>query len=395
MSHDRRVLIVDDCDMHRRIVRKILEGEYEITEAKDGEEALRAVLDFEPDIVLLDVMMPRLNGFESCRRIKLGPCGEFTQVILLTGRASKEDVLKGYQAQADDYLVKPFHPEELLSKVRVQFRLRQATKRVWELNAELQRFGLQMEGLAEKRGIEIVETQDAAVFALAQLAESRDNETGEHLVRMRSYSQVLAEELSRSGPYTDEIDRRFMSDLYRSSPLHDIGKVGIRDSILLKPGRLTSSEFEEMKQHVILGAETLESAMRQSSAAGFLGMASDVARYHHERFDGKGYCQGLRGQEIPLAARIVAVADAYDALTSKRVYKEAMPPVDARKIIESDSGTHFDPHIVEAFSARFDDLLRIRKIVPTTLGKAVASNSSAVPFAESDSLRSPTVDHAV
>lgn len=382
MSQERRVLIVDDCDMNRRIVRKILEADYELQEATDGEEALRAVLEFEPDIVLMDVMMPRMNGYECCRRIKMGPCGEFTQVILLTGRASNDDILTGYQAQADDYLVKPFHHDELVSKVRVQFRLRQATKRVWELNAELQRFGLQMEGIAERRGVEIVETQDAAVFALAQLAESRDNETGEHLVRMRSYAQVLAEELSRNGPYSDKIDKRFMSDLYRSSPLHDIGKVGIKDSILLKPGRLTASEFEEMKQHVVFGAETLESAVRQSSAAGFLRMASDVARYHHERFDGKGYCEGLSGQEIPLAARIVAVADAYDALTSKRVYKDAVPPTEARMIIEADSGKHFDPHVVEAFSARFDDLLRVRKVSTTSDSNHTSIITPAVPAVE-------------
>jgi putative two-component system response regulator len=193
------------------------------------------------------------------------------------------------------------------------------------------------------------------VFALAHVAVSRDPETGEHLQRMQRYTQIIAQELADNGPYAAIVDRRFLEDLYRSSPLHDIGKVTIADSILQKPGRLTTGEFEEMKRHVVVGGQTLEMARDRVGPGTFMDMAAEIARYHHERFDGTGYYVGLRGKEIPLSARIVALADVYDALTSKRVYKPPYGPDAAREIIVRDSGSHFDPVIVDAFLTRFDD----------------------------------------
>jgi putative two-component system response regulator len=194
------------------------------------------------------------------------------------------------------------------------------------------------------------------VFALAQLADSRDPETGEHLYRMRYYAQTIATQLSRHGPYREQVDETFLAHLYRSSPLHDIGKVGVPDAILLKPGSLTPEEFEVIKKHVLIGGETLERARDYVGPGTFMDIAAQIARYHHERFDGSGYCEGLRGTEIPLAARIVAVADAFDALSSPRVYKAAMPMEKARDLIFKDAGTHFDPVIVEAFGDCFDEL---------------------------------------
>lgn len=196
---------------------------------------------------------------------------------------------------------------------------------------------------------------------MAAIAEFRDEDTGEHLLRMRDYTHILAEQLSRESPYADQISPQFLSDLCRSSLLHDIGKVGISDAILLKPGRLTPEEFETMKRHTVMGANILDRAAIGLPGGGFLAMAAVIARFHHERFDGTGYLAGLIGEEIPLPARIVALADVYDALTSPRPYKPPYSAVDAKAMIERESGRHFDPVIVEAFRVRFDDFRRVRE----------------------------------
>lgn len=218
----------------------------------------------------------------------------------------------------------------------------------------------QLEALVQERTTQIAETRDVAMFVIASLAESRDPETGEHLERIRSYSHILAEELRRDSAYSEWIDDKFISDLYRSSPLHDIGKVGIPDCILLKPGSLTDEEFEIMKEHSTIGSDALGKTIRTVTNAGFLEMAADIAKYHHERFDGSGYPEGLKGKEIPLAARIVAVADVYDALTSSRVYKPAFRPEISYMMICQESGKHFDPVIVDAFIRKHDDFLQVR-----------------------------------
>jgi len=215
----------------------------------------------------------------------------------------------------------------------------------------------------ELRQEEITGTRDLTMFALAQLADSRDPETGEHLLRMRAYAQLLAEHLSKHGPYAREIDREFLAEFYRSTPLHDIGKVGIPDQILLKPGALTHDEFEIMKQHTIIGAEALENATKQSSFGDFLKMAAVIARSHHEKFDGTGYPDGLSGEAIPLCARITAAADVFDALTSARVYKDAMPCEKARELIISQSARHFDPAVIGAFVACYDEFLKVKAMV--------------------------------
>ena len=355
----KQILIVDDDPVNQEILREILEEEYEVATASTGEEGLSRMKDFGPDLVLLDIMMPGIDGYEVCRQIKAAPHGELTQVALVSGRASAKERLDGYKAGADDYIVKPFDHDELAARVKILFRLRGALTELAGANAEIQVYSAKLERIVEERTTEIVETRNVTVFALAKLADSRDPETGEHLDRMRSYSQLLAEALAETGPYTDEIDATFLADLHMSSPLHDIGNVGTPDTILLKPGRLTPGEFEIMKQHTRIGADALEAAARHTSSGGFLSMAIEIARYHHERFDGSGYPTGLAGTEIPLSARIVALADVYDALTSARVYKNAFDPDVARSMIVEEAGKHFDPVIVDAFKDRQDEFLRV------------------------------------
>lgn len=358
MEKRGRILVVDDNAMNLDILCRILRKDYELATAENGQECLTKVAEFQPQLVLLDIMMPGMDGYEACHRIKSAAIGEFVQVILVSGKGSPAERLKGYEANADDYIVKPFNHDEMVSKVRVQFRLARAHQELAATKDQLEIYANELERLVAMRTKQLVATQDLAVFTLAELADSHDPETGDHLARMRAYAQILAEQLSESGPYADQIDQRFLENLYRSSPLHDIGKVAISHDILQKPASLTDDEFEEMKKHVIVGAETLEKARDHAGGGGcFLAMAAEIARYHHERFDGTGYCARISGTEIPLAARIVTVADVFDALTSRRVYKLAYEPQVARDIIEQGSGTQFDPVIVEAFGKRFDDLL--------------------------------------
>ena len=352
-----RILLVDDSEINLRILHELLKSDYELAKATSGEQCLEMLPNFAPDLVVLDIMMPGMDGYETCRRIKTGPLGKFTQVMLVSVKASTSERLQGYDVGADDFIIKPFDHDELLAKVRIQFRLRGAMEDLWTAHGQIQQFNRELEQLVAARTSEVVATRDLAIFALAKLAESRDPETGEHLDRMRNYSRILAEELHREGPYRDQIDAAFVDNIYRSSPLHDIGKVGIPDAILLKPARLTKDEFEVMKTHTTIGASALEEAERHHQCADFLAMAIEIARHHHERFDGRGYPSGLAGEKIPLAARIVALADVYDALTSARVYKPAYDADVARRMIEEEDGRQFDPAVVTAFRTRYDDFL--------------------------------------
>lgn len=318
--NENKVLIVEDDHASLVLLEAfVTELGYDVATAMDGEEAFELVQAGDFRIVISDWEMPRLDGVELCRRIRKRQFGSYVYFILLTGREREDDLVEGLKAGADDFLTKPFHPEEL------RFRLRGASRVV------------------------ALEGRDVFIFSLASLAESRDSETGEHLERMREYSRILAQDLARTDKYRGEINGDYIRSIYLASPLHDIGKVGIPDAILLKPGRLTREEFEVMKQHTTIGGKTLARAMEHSPSADFFRFAQEIALTHHERYDGRGYPDGLAGDEIPLCGRIVAVADVYDALTSVRIYKDAYSHEAAKRIIISDSGTAFDPDVVDAF----------------------------------------------
>jgi len=359
---NHKILIVDDDELNLTILEEILEAEFELIRASNGVAALAKVRDERPALVLLDIMMPEMDGYEACRQIKAGKADDdIPHVILVSAKASTNERVRGYEVGADDYLIKPFDEDELLAKVRVQMRLHDALEQLDEARAALAADNRQLEDVVEQQTQDLTDTRELIVFAMAKLAESRDPETGEHLERMREYCRILAVELSKRGPYTELIDDEFINNIYRSSPLHDIGKVGVPDAILLKPGRLTNNEFEIMKQHAAIGAEALESVVEHGRSGAFLTMAIDIARHHHERWDGSGYPAGLSGKRIPLAARICALADVFDALTSVRVYKSAFTAEVARSMIVTDAGTHFDPAVVEAFEAVFEQFTAVRQ----------------------------------
>ena len=357
---DDKILIVDDDDAVRRLYRSLLAREYKVLEADGGREAIEIAKQHQPQLILLDIVMPDLNGYQTCSNIQ-GLSPDYSpRVIMVSANSEPSEQARAFEAGADDYLVKPVNPLDLRSRVELHFKLLASQATTNHLQQQVDSNYDRMKRAAKERMEQVLAVQDVAILALAKVAESRDNETGEHILRMRDYAYRLAQELSTTGPYTDQIDESFLADLYRSAPLHDVGKVGIPDSILMKPGSLTNEEMEIMRRHAEVGANILRDVVKTSSVAGFLVMAEQIARYHHEWWNGCGYPEAKRRLQIPLAARIVAVADVYDALTSERPYKEAWTPEQAKATIEKCSGTQFDPAIVEALQHCFVDFLSIQ-----------------------------------
>ncbi len=315
-----KILIAEDDRVSAVLLCEVLERMgHEVHTASNGKEALTLLRETDYSVVISDWEMPEMDGLELCRAIRAEEFDHYVYVLMLTVRHGTQHVVEGLAAGADEFMSKPLIPEELTVRLRTAER------------------------------ILTLETRDLAIFSMARLAESRDPETGAHLERVRQYSRCLAKDLSQQKALAGQITPAFINLIYQTSPLHDIGKVSIPDCVLLKPGRLDNSEFEIMKTHARAGAETLEKAIRMHPGADFLRMARDIAGYHHERFDGKGYPSGLAGDDIPLSARIFSVADVYDALVSKRVYKAAFTHQVARSIILEGSGTQFDPDVIESF----------------------------------------------
>ena len=325
------VLVVEDDSMTRQLLAFTLcKAGYEVTTASNGAEAFERFLIDQHQLIVSDWNMPGMDGLELCRAVRRTDSRRYVYFILLTSHDRSEDAIEGLGAGADDYVRKPFDPGELIMRVN-------AGQRVINL-----------------------ETRGLTIFALARLAESRDPETGEHLERVRNYCRILARQMQQNPKFEGTIDDDYVQLIYETSPLHDIGKVAIPDHILLKPGKLTPEEFEIMKTHTIRGAETIAAMRNEFPNARFLHMAHDIILSHHEKLNGRGYPQGLAGDAIPLCARIMAVADVYDALTSVRVYKAAYSHAEAAEIIIRDAGSHFDPDVVAAFQVRIQDFDRLR-----------------------------------
>ena len=348
------VLIVDDEATNLLVISELLRPTYTVRVAKDGAGALRAAVTFpRPDLVLLDVMMPNMDGYEVLRRLREDDATSDLPVVFLTALAEVEHEERGLEAGAADYLTKPIRPGIVRARVRAQLDAKRARDVLRNSNAFL-------EGEVRRRVEEIALTEFACLRALAHLAETRDTETGVHILRTRRFVEELARRLREHPRFAGALTQATIDLMVRAAPLHDIGKVRIPDSIRLKPGSLTPAEWVVMQSHTTLGAEALVRAEHDvGKPLAFLPMARTIARSHHERWDGSGYPDGLAGDTIPFPARLMAVADVFDTLISKRVYKEAMPIDQARAIIVEGRGTHFDPDVVAAFEEEFDTFATI------------------------------------
>ena len=359
------VLLVDDQPENLSILADLLEPYYRIKVADCGERALRAAAsEPRPDLILLDVVMPDLDGYAVLSRLHANANTKDIPVIFVTARDSAEDEERGLELGAVDYIVKPIRPLVVLARVRTHLE----NQRAQHLLADQNKF-LEAEIARRMHDNEIV--QNASLSALAMLAEMRDTDTGNHIYRTQGYVEVLARALSHLPGYAEQLSLEQQIRIAKAAPLHDIGKVGIPDRILLKPGSLTEEEFAIMRTHSRLGSEAIEQAMQKVQAAdqssyrndsqplAFLDVARQIAQSHHERWDGKGYPDGKQGAEIPLPARIMALADVFDALTTRRVYKPAMTIEQATDIICKGRGQHFDPTIVDVFLQEHAQFIRI------------------------------------
>ncbi|MGM0645119.1 MAG: response regulator, partial [Thermodesulfobacteriota bacterium] len=336
------VLVVDDAEANVDLLVDILGEEYEVAVATDGPSALEFATAELPDLILLDIMMPGMDGYEVCRHLKAKKATRDIPVVFVTALGDSQSEVYGLELGGVDYVHKPLTPAIVKARVRNHLRLKQAQSALAAHNQRL-------EEEVRRRTEEIAHTQEVTIQSLATLAEYRDPETGGHLQRTKNYVRILARRLANQAHFQTTLTPEYTTLLYKSAPLHDIGKVGIPDDILLKNDKLTPEEFKIIKLHPAYGYEALRQASQQLGSNSFLQIAKDIVYTHHEKWDGSGYPQGLCGQSIPIAGRLMAVADVYDALISKRVYKAPIPHPKAVDIIAAESGAHFDPEVVTAF----------------------------------------------
>ena len=336
-----RIMVVDDTPANLRLLDNVLrERGYKVFAFRNGEMAISAARRNPPDLILLDVNMPDMNGYEVCQQLKADTGLQDVPVIFISAMNETVDKVKAFGTGGVDYISKPFQVEELEARVQTHLKLRR-------LQIEMAEHNLRLQELVSAQVREITSAQMAIIFAMAKMAESRDDETGGHSERVRHFCSLLARELVSQCP--DQVNEEFLELIYHASPLHDIGKVSTPDAILQKPGKLTPEEYEVMKLHTVLGAQTLEVVRQHYPNNAFLNMGVAIARWHHECWDGSGYPDGLVGENIPLSARIMAVADVYDALRSCRRYKPAYTHEMSCEMITRGRGSHFDPKVMDAF----------------------------------------------
>lgn len=338
------ILVVDDVPDNLVILTALLQDHYRVLSASTGHGALEMAHKVPPpDLILLDVVMEDLDGFEVCRRLKADPVTEEIPVIFLTSQSESQDEQTGLDLGAVDYLTKPFSPPLVLARIKTQLKLKASQDFLKDKNSFL-------EQEVARRTKEIATIQEVTMVAFGSLAETRDNETGAHIRRTQHFMRLLATEAGALVEFRRLLTEETIALLFQSAPLHDIGKVGIPDHILLKPGRLNSQEFEVMKTHTTLGVLAIQAAERRlGSPVTFLRCAREIAGTHHERWDGTGYPSGLAGDDIPLSGRLMAVADVYDALRSERVYKPAYSHEKAVELMKEGSKGHFDPRLLKIF----------------------------------------------
>jgi putative two-component system response regulator len=348
------LLIVDDEPANLLLLTHLLRQDYHVRAANSGENALRvAISEPRPHLILLDVMMPGMDGFTVLERLRSNPATADIPVIFVTALVDLDSEERGLAQGAVDYIAKPIKPAILRARVRTHLEAKQARDWLKDKNAIL-------DAEVSRRMAENELTQRVAIRALAHLAETRDSETGNHILRTQAYVHLLAISLQQHPRFSAFLTPDNIELLTKSAPLHDIGKVGIPDNILLKPGALTAEEWLVMKTHAKLGSDALELSERDvNKPLGFLALAKEIAHWHHEKWDGTGYPDGLAGDAIPISARLMAVADVFDALISPRVYKQAVPYSEARDILTAGRGKHFDPDIADVFLENFDDFVAI------------------------------------
>ena len=364
------ILVVDDEPINLAVLRKCLSPFFLVRACKSGEEALRLANQApKPDLILLDIMMPGMDGYEVLRQLQVSNETRSIPVICITALSSIIDEEKGFHLGAVDYITKPFRPAIVVARVKAQLELKQARDRLKSQNEWL-------ETEVARRMVENEVILDTTLSVITQLAETRDTDTANHIMRTRSYVEILARRLQHHPRYAGVLTDALVANIVKASPLHDIGKIGIPDAILLKPGRLTDEEFAIMKTHCEIGGHAIRSAIKQALPVGitpesdakpqslvFLEEAEKIALYHHERWDGGGYPEGLSGTAIPLSARLMALVDVYDALTTPRVYKKPWPPDEAARYITEQAGLHFDPDVVEAFVAERNAFEKIQQLM--------------------------------
>lgn len=339
-----KILIVDDDPNIIDILASILGENFKLQVAISGNKALKILKNSKalPDLILLDVLMPGIDGYEVCRQMKADKSLKNIPIIFVSALIEIDSLDKAFKIGATDYIKKPFDSIEL--EARVKNHIASYHKKM-----ALEKDNVILNKLVEKKIREILDSQMATIFALVKLTESKSDETGKHLERVQSFSRLTLEKMKLKDDYRDKIDKKYIESVANASVLHDIGKIGIEDSILLKPGKLTEEEYERMKEHTLIGSKTLKEVHEKYPNNSFIKKGVEIANFHHEKWDGSGYPEGLKGENIPLSARIVTLADLYDALRSKRVYKEGFSHEKTLDMIREFSGNHLDPMIVEVF----------------------------------------------
>ncbi|HAT49836.1 MAG: two-component system response regulator [Nitrospirae bacterium] len=337
------ILTVDDTPANIDVIKGILFNDFVVQVALNGQTALRIIERRKPDLILLDIMMPEMDGYEVCRRIKAQEEWREIPIIFVTAMTDVENEAKGLHLGAVDYITKPISSPILLARIKTHLELKKSRDILRFQNEDLER-------KVVERTRQMEELQDVTMVAMGSLAEARDPETGNHIRRTQHYVKALAQHLKDHPRFREVLTPENITILFKSAPLHDIGKVGVPDHILLKPGKLSADEFAQMKKHPDHGRHAISAAERSiSQATNFLQFAKEIAYSHHEKWDGSGYPEGLKGDAIPVTARLMAVADVYDALISRRIYKPPFTHEAAMTIIREGRGTHFDPDVVDAF----------------------------------------------